>query len=203
MISIVTPWLNASELIPAYEQSTRGAQVVIVDNGSELPHCTQIEAMCHRAGGIYIRNETNALFARANNQGLAAATGDVIVFMNNDVKCQPAFLPEVERDVSDGALFGPSLKTKHHLPYIEGYCIAAKRSTWDILGGWDDQYYEGLYWEDNDLSFRAQSLGLDLVQVDWPIWHYSNYTSKQVNGSYSNSAENERRFLERVKTWPK
>lgn len=200
-ISIVTPWLNASELIPVYEATTRGAQIIIVDNGSDPHHAEHIKALCERAGGVYLRNDTNTGFSHANNQGLAVASGEIVVFLNNDVSARSAWLERVEEDVQPGALYGPSLLEKHGYRYIEGWCIAARRAVWDALGGWDEDYYTGLYWEDNDLCFRAMMHSFGLRQVAWPLWHHSNYTSSRIDGAYAHSAENERRFLERVRTW--
>jgi GT2 family glycosyltransferase len=203
VISIVTPFLNHSELCPVFEASTRGAQVIVVDNGSEPKHAALIEQMVRRLGGEYIRNETNRGYSAANNQGLAVATGDVVVFLNNDVECRPGWLDQVARDVRPGMLCGPSLLTKHGWRYIEGYCIAARREVWDALGGWEEDYYQGLYWEDNDLCARAVHAGYRLEQTRWPVWHFNNYTSKGIPGADAHSKDNERKFLERVAAWQK
>jgi GT2 family glycosyltransferase len=203
MISIVTPFLNHSELIPMFAHSTTGAQVIIVDNGSEPEHAEKLQAFCKLAGerAIYIRNETNRGFSAANNQGLAVATGEIVVFMNNDVECRPGWLDQVARDVQPGILCGPSLLIKHGWRYLEGYCIAAHRGVWGALGGWEEHYYTGLYWEDNDLCARAVHAGFELVKTTWPVWHFNNYTSRGMPGADSHSKDNERKFLERVAAW--
>jgi GT2 family glycosyltransferase len=202
MISIITPWLNHSELIPMYECGKGGAQVIIVDNGSEPKHAALIEQMCRKLCGEYIRNDINRGFSTANNQGLAAAAGDIIVFLNNDVETRDGWLNQVARDVQPGALYGPSLMSKHGLAYIEGWCIAGCRDVWTRLGGWDDQYYQGLYWEDNDLCYRAMFYGIKLLRRTWPVWHRGNYTTEGMFvEATAHSAENERKFLERVRSW--
>lgn len=201
-VSIITPWLNASELITTYERSVEGAQVIIVDNGSTSEHAKQIELMVKRLGGVYIHNETNLGFSTANNQGLAAATGEVIVFMNNDVECQRGFVEMVKRDVQPGALYGPSLLTKHGYDYIEGWCIAGRRTTWDLLHGWEEDYYEGLYWEDNDLCWRAHKAGIRLIRTTWPVEHNGNHTAKMTPGAFEHASENEQRFLKRIREEP-
>lgn len=201
MISIVTPWLNHSELVRMYERSTAGAQIVVVDNGSEPKHAIAIEQMTRWAGGKYIRNETNRGYSAANNQGLAVADGDVVIFLNNDVECRPGWLDQVAADVRPGMLCGPSILSKHGWRYIEGYCIAAHRGVWDALGGWEEHYYTGLYWEDNDLCARAVHAGFELVQTRWPVWHFNNYTARGISGADAHSKDNERKFLERVATW--
>lgn len=201
MITVITPWLNASELIPVYEAGVAGAQVIVIDNGSLSEHAMALQAMCERLGGVYVRNDSNVGFARANNQGLARADGEIVVFMNNDVECRPGWLTQVEHDVQSGALYGPSLLERGGLPYIEGWCIAGVLSDWLALGGWDDEYYTGLYWEDNDVCFRAVRRGMTLKRTFWPVWHYGNYTSAKTPGAYDAAAENERRFWARVREW--
>lgn len=231
MISVVTPWLDHSELCRAYERSVAGAQAIVVDNGSQPEHAAAIKEMVNRLNrdlslfaddsadfgevdgaellpieinpsmSIYIRNEENRLFSAANNQGLAVATGEIVVFMNNDVDCRPGWLDQVAADVRPGALYGPSLLIKHGWQYLEGWCIAARREVWDALGGWEEHYYQGLYWEDNDLCARATQAGFDLVQTRWPVWHFNNYTSRHIPGARENGPENEKRFLERVRSW--
>lgn len=201
MITVITPWLNAGELIPTYEAGVAGAQVIVVDNGSSPDVAAALHAMCERLSGVYIRNDSNVGFARANNQGMAHADGERVVCLNNDVDCRPGWLEQVERDVQPGALYGPSLLERGGLPYIEGWCIAGMLTDWLALGGWDDEYYAGLYWEDNDLCFRAVRMGLGLIRVHWPVWHYGNYTSARTPGAYDAAAENERRFWERVRSW--
>jgi len=198
VISIVTPWLNHSELCPVYQRNLKGAQVIVVDNGSIKSHEWAIRSMVKHLGGVYIRNEDNRLFAAANNQGLEAATGEIVLFLNNDVDCRPGFLDKVAADVKPGGLYGPSLLDKHGLAYLEGWCIAAYLDVWLSLNGWDDSYYQGLYWEDNDLCWRAVQMGYTLNEVDWPVWHYNNYTSNGVPGAKDRSAENEAKFLARA-----
>jgi GT2 family glycosyltransferase len=204
-VSIITPWLNARELIPLFQQSTAEAdEIVIIDNGSDWHMARKLEEMCaaHKRG-LYLRNQTNLGFATANNQGLKAATGEIIAFMNNDVACEPGFIGKLTRDVQPGGLYGPSLMSKHGQKYLEGWLIAGRRDVWDALNGWDDEYYTGLYWEDNDLCFRAVKAGFALIQAAWPVRHYGNYTTRLMLGQATRyAAENEQKFIARVQQWP-
>jgi GT2 family glycosyltransferase len=201
-VSIITPWLNCPELVNSYEKSVNTAEVVIVDNGSDFYAAAAIKIMVKRLGGIYIRNDHNAKYATANNQGMAAATGDILIFMNNDIEAPPGWLHTVKRDVKDGALYGPSRLQRmiggRMTPYIEGFCIAATRDTWQRLGGWDAESFQGMYWEDNDVCWRALKMGIDLVETNWPVWHYGNYTSANTPGAYDNSQTNYDAFTAKV-----
>jgi len=203
MISIITPWLDHSELCRMYEKHKRGAEVIIIDNGSDLLQAELIEHMVGRLNGIYIRNEDNRYFAPANNQGLQAATGEIVLFLNNDVELRPGFLKQVEADVKPGGLYGPSMGNRHDKDYIEGWCIAATRDTWDKLGGWPDDL-PGMYYEDNMLCLKAERLGVTLNKTDWHCWHANAYTTKTMFiAATARAAENEAKFIERIKSsWP-
>lgn len=201
-VSIVTPWYNCPELIRTYERSHLGAEVVIVDNGSDAEAAGDIYAMAVRMGGLYVRNEHNAKFAEANNQGAQIATSDIVAFMNNDTEAPPGWVNLMATEVKPGALYGPSKQERmiagRLLPYIEGYCIAATRDTWERVGWWDAETFTGMYWEDNDLCYRAIQLGIGLRETNWPVWHRGNYTSSHTAGSYDNSATNLAVFEQRV-----
>jgi glycosyltransferase involved in cell wall biosynthesis len=106
VISVITPWRNGADtLLGDYAAAVQGCEVVTVDNGSDQETAQALQS----AGGIYIRNETNAGFAAANNQGYARASGDIIIFLNSDVAPAGPWLAMVEANVKDGALYGPSL----------------------------------------------------------------------------------------------
>ncbi len=91
---------NRCELLRACLQSlSRQVNVdfetIVVDNGStdgsvemisdEFPHVR------------LIRNTSNRGFCAANNQGIAAATGDWIALLNNDAEARPQWLAELLR----------------------------------------------------------------------------------------------------------
>lgn len=204
-VTIISPWIDHPELIDTYEPSVRGAHVIIVDNGSQ-PGCADlVRAMVDRLGGEYIRNETNRGFSAANNQGLAIADDQIIVFMNNDIKAPQGWIDQIANDMEAGALCGPSLQYRNvdgvDIPYLEGYCLAAYREVWEALDGWDEENYPGIYWEDNDICFRAQCLDFGLKPTRWPVQHFSNYTNRTLPGAYDNAERNSQMFHNRVRAW--
>ncbi len=192
-ISIVSPFLNGIDLLPDYIAATLGAELILIDNGSDEETRAALRELPPDRG-VLIRNETNIGFAAASNQGYARATGDVIIFLNSDIAGDPSWLKLVADDVKDGALYGPSLAVQLvyglRIPYIEGWCIAATRATWERLimawncehrahygeaadefMVWDEDAYPGPYWEDNDLCLRALEQDISLTQTTWPIQH--------------------------------
>ncbi len=184
LLSIITPWRNHAELIPDYENAVSGAQVIIIDNASAPDAAAALRALTDRLHGLYIRNEINAGFSGANNQGLARATGEIVLFLNNDIAAGPSFLDDVCRDTVEDCLVGPLLKTQVvygvTLPYLEGWCLSGRRSAWQKVGGWDAEAYPQPYWEDNDLCLRALQAGLRLMPAQWPVTHKQGQTTRQL-----------------------
>src|SRR5690349_16337997 len=112
MIEVVTPWMGHPELIEGYEAAMQGARCIIIDQASDPETARALDAMVERLGNgsLVIHNETNRHFAAANNQGLAAAAGDVVCFVNNDVygtgTPPNVWLGQIARDVKPGGLYG-------------------------------------------------------------------------------------------------
>ena len=203
MISIITPWLDSPELIPDYEAAVSGAQVIILDNGSDNETGIALREMVQRLGGGYIRNDANRGYAEANNQGLEAASGEVTIFLNNDITADPGWLDQVGESVKSGALYGPSLGMRYvdgaAIAYLEGWCLIGKTDELREIGGWNANAFPGLYWEDNELCWRAMRHGLSLKQIALPIQHINNYTSAKTPGAYDNSAKNRAVFEQIVR----
>ncbi len=100
--------IPASIVIPAFNEvfltrlcllsleraDLRGAEVIVVDNGSS-DATPQLLGEWEHAGPrrIAVRSEENLGFARGCNLGASRATGDVIVFLNNDTFVMPDWLP--------------------------------------------------------------------------------------------------------------
>jgi GT2 family glycosyltransferase len=201
-ISIVTPWHNHPELIADYERAVQGAQVVIVDNISDTDTYAGLRSMAEHLGATFVANPVNAWFAAACNQGLAHATGDIIVMLNNDIIAEPGWLAAVERDVKGDGLYGPETHVKiiqgRPLLYVDGWCVAARREVWQRLGGFDAVTFAKPYWEDVDLSWRAVQKGYTLHQRRWKVRHLGNTTSRTVAGAYDASEANRAAFEAKV-----
>ena len=125
MISIITPFHNCPELIPDYEKAAQGAQVIVIDNASEDDTAVKLQAMVERLGNDskYIRNETNEKYSKANNQGLALADGEIVVFLNSDIVATGSWLDKVQ-NAKKGAFYSPTSGVRtvddQVLRYLEG-----------------------------------------------------------------------------------
>lgn len=205
-LSVVTPWWGHLELLPGYAEVIAAGQpdeVVVVDNGSEPPfEPVGISAPC-----IVVRNRTNRGFSRACNQGLASATGDAVLFLNNDVRVDGDWLwaVSVMEALEPGVLVGARLRDDPHtavdgetIPYLDGWCLGGMRDDLIALGGWDEEYAEPSYYGDNDLCARAVAAGFELVQVELPITHLGNASTKNMRlGEVT--LRNYARYAERVR----
>lgn len=117
-VSIIIPAYNQADLtqqclqrVMASLPTDRSVEVIVVDNASsdDTPRVLEEFAQCHSEVRV-IRNEHNLLFARACNQGAAAARGKVFVFLNNDTEPRPGWLESglgiLEGDEGIGAVGG-------------------------------------------------------------------------------------------------
>jgi GT2 family glycosyltransferase/2-polyprenyl-3-methyl-5-hydroxy-6-metoxy-1,4-benzoquinol methylase/glycosyltransferase involved in cell wall biosynthesis len=75
-------------------------EIIIVDNDSKDTTGTYLSELGRDHANIKtIFNDRNLGFARANNQGIAASTGDVIVLLNNDTVVPNGWLEKLARHV--------------------------------------------------------------------------------------------------------
>lgn len=214
-VSVITPFKNGLDLLPDYEHATQGAELILIDNGSDHETAEALAGLPPERGMV-IRNESNLGFAAANNQGYARATSDIIVFLNSDIAGDPVWLKLVADDVKEGALYGPSVQRQLvyglWLPYVEGWCVAATRKTWEDLrwpmvnhheqerlGPWDQWAYPGPYWEDNDLCFRAMEQDIALIHTTWPIQHKGGRSAGPIVRYGDTFERNRATFAARVK----
>jgi len=198
MISIVTPFHNCPELIPDYEKAAQGSQVIVIDNASDDDTAAELQMMVERLGNDskYIRNDVNQGYSKANNQGLAASDGEIVVFLNSDIKATDNWLDRVQ-NAKKGAFYSPTTGVRvvdgESIRYLEGWCLFGHKSDFEMIGGWHEDW-EGMYWEDNELCWRAERAGLELKQVFLPLVHLSNYTTSRTPGAYDKRPLNQQLF---------
>ncbi len=177
-ISIVTPWLDHPELWDDYKAAISVCsprdEMIIVDNGSNPP-----------ALFATISLPVNRGFSGGSNRGLHAATGDAVLFLNNDIVAfDRGWLEAIRNAVEPGVLVGANLRHQPHgdvdghaLPYLDGWCLAGMRDDLLDLGGFDETYQEPAYFSDNDLCLRARAGGMSLREVRVGLHHKTNVTA--------------------------
>ncbi|MCU1239099.1 MAG: glycosyl transferase, family 2 [Candidatus Solibacter sp.] len=90
---MVVNW-NRKELLRAclaslQRQRDVSFETIVVDNGSNDGSAEMAE---REFGAVVIRNHDNRGFCAANNQGIAAAKGELIALLNNDAEAEPEWL---------------------------------------------------------------------------------------------------------------
>jgi GT2 family glycosyltransferase len=86
-------WLEEC-LVSVHDQTD---QLVVVDNGSAD---AQVSAVGHRFGATVVRSRVNRGFTGGANEGVRAATGEVVALLNDDAVAEPNWLAAAEEALS-------------------------------------------------------------------------------------------------------
>lgn len=176
-VSVVVPALNEGVLLPGLlgalaVQTLPPYEVVVADGGSD----DDTVAKARRAGARVVRG---GLPAVARNVGAAASTGELVLFLDADVRPGVQFIERavgefLERGLDAAtaplvpiessvdfrlvyAVIARGLQwTARVRPHAVGACILVRRTLHDQLGGFDETLALG---EDHDYAQRAAQLG--------------------------------------------
>ena len=103
-VSVVIATRDRAELLECCVSSLRtctdypSVEVVLVDNGSTEPDALALLGGLERDGCRVLRRPGAFNWSALNNDGVAAATGEIVVLMNNDVQCvEPGWLRPMVR----------------------------------------------------------------------------------------------------------
>lgn len=165
------------------------SEIVVVDDGStdnSLQYLNQFkdEIKANNSTIKIVKHTKNRGFSAAINTGARSSTGDLIVLLNNDVSVQKNFLESVIPLFDDKNVFsvsfhekgygyskalfadgyiqqipGPEVKKVSPTFYVNGGSCAIRKSIWKEIGGMDEKLFTPYYWEDIDLSYRANKRG--------------------------------------------
>lgn len=191
--SVVIPNWNGRELLEKNLPKVLaiGAnEVIVVENGSTDGSLEYIKVLSAKSEGQklkIIENNENLGFARGINQGVEEATGEVVVLLNTDVAPEKDLLKYVLPHFEDTHVFAVSFNeekwswargyfrhgliehgsgektAKTHVSFwASGGSAAFDRKKWLELGGFN-LIYEPFYWEDTDISYRAQKRGWEVL----------------------------------------
>lgn len=110
---IVVNWNRRKLLCSCLEslgrQSLDGFEVVVVDNGSTDGSAEMVAGLAGVPGRYslrLIRNAENRGFCAANNQGIAACSGDLVALLNNDAEASPKWLESLRRPLDEDPSVG-------------------------------------------------------------------------------------------------
>jgi glycosyltransferase involved in cell wall biosynthesis len=174
--------LLARVLEACFDQTVADAayEIVLVDDGSTDDTASVIETARARATcALTVVTQANAGLARARNVGIARATGQRIIFIDDDVLPVPTFVEEHRRAavrrpaaiVRGGAI---EVENPDELPapiwnlrnYSGNYFwttnVSVPLETIRAIGGFDASYAE-YGWEDIDVGLRLREAGVRAV----------------------------------------
>lgn len=137
-------------------------------------------------------NRKNGGFSKNINRGVAKATGDILLLINSDVRPYKNFLVPLLNHFSNQDVFavgcmdesiennktilrgrgvghwvkgflvhGRGEVDKKNTLWVSGGSGAFRKSIWEKIGGLYE-IYNPFYWEDIDLSYRAQKMGFEV-----------------------------------------
>jgi len=159
------------------------------DNSMNVLHELRARLSTTKVPIYIYQNEKNYGFSTTVNRGVRKSSGDLIVLLNTDVNPQADFLFPLVARFEDLKVFGvgcmdKSIEGKQTILrgrgvgkwekgflrhdkgniddsttlWVSGGSSMFRKSLWDKLGGLDE-IYNPFYWEDIDLSYRAQKAG--------------------------------------------
>lgn len=166
-------------------------------------------------------HKLNRGFASSVNTGARTAKGDFVCLLNTDVIPSDDFLETMDEDFKDEQVFAVSLHEKGYGfafgKFKDGYIVHGgvseskkventfwanggsgvfRRETWMELKGMDEAVLSPFYWEDIDLSYRAQKRG---YKVLWDsranVIHEHEATMKRLNQTYVNRIRERNQLL--------
>ncbi len=192
--SLIIPTWNGAAFIGPCLRSLHACtqlpiEIIVVDNGSQDG---TVELVRTHSTVRLITNARNLGFAHAVNLGLHAATGQVLLLLNQDIVAQPNWLEPIlqrlqqEPDVgivgskllyadgrvqhAGGHLLTPSCEGVHYaddnpantIDFVTGAAFAIRRACWQAIGNFDEDFYPA-YFEDVDYCLRAKASGWRVV----------------------------------------
>ncbi len=194
-VSIVIPNWNGIHLLKknlsSVLKASHGAQVIVADDASTDDSVSYLASAYPQVQ--VVANPKQLGFAGNVNSGVAAATGDIVVLLNTDVRPEPDFLtPLLRRFTVDTVAAVGCLEKSHeaHGIVLRGRGIAKwekgffihsrgevnREDTAWVSGGssayrrdvWEqlgglDTLYNPFYWEDIDFSYQLLKSGFRIV----------------------------------------
>jgi GT2 family glycosyltransferase len=174
----VTECAPGAEIIVSDDASTDGSVGYLKKNFPEV---------------IIVEKDIQDGFAGNANAGVAVAHGDIVFLLNTDVEPENGFLDPLLAHFNDPKVFavgsmdrspeqgktilrGRGVATwnkgfydhqrgevdRSDTAWVSGGSGAFRRSYWEMLGGMDP-LYNPFYWEDIDISYRAQQAGCKTI----------------------------------------
>lgn len=183
-------------------------EIVIIDDSDELNESLQNLVTKRKCQIRYLWTRASGL-SRANNDGIAAAHYDILVFTQDDVRVAPTWFGAIvralikagPRSIVTGQVppeenasaqhFAPSTKAEAHPQVYEGRTgegivyvqnMAMYRAVNSGLGGFDERLGPGTEYpsaEDNDFMYRALKAGYRVVYCPGAVVYHRAWREQE------------------------
>lgn len=205
-LSIIVPVYGVAKYLPKcvdslLAQDISDYEIILVDDGS-TDECPQIcDQYAEQYSNIKVIHQANAGLSAARNTGIAAATGDYIMFVDSDDYLQPnvlgALMEQVRRDNLDvlrfryqnvresGEAFAPYKDMTNYNDYsstpTDGQTFLNERMgtqcyAWQFIVKTDivclELFTPGIYFEDTDWTPRMLLRAKRVASTDLVVYNY-------------------------------
>ena len=164
-------------------------ELCVIDNASEKPY--PVADHIHRL-------EKRACYAEAINYGFEHTSGKWMLSLNNDVRCNGAFLHLIE-PLDDGHIYSRQIIEEAGHRWFGNWLLLVDRTTNWTIGGFDPAF-EVCGFEDADYAVRAKELGIETRPIDLPFTHLWGKTRWDIPG-YPATREKNIDYFEKKHGW--
>ncbi|MEX2201501.1 MAG: glycosyltransferase [Dongiaceae bacterium] len=137
-------------------------EVVVVDYNCPEDTAKTVNERHPEAVVVCVPDVAEFHLADARNIGAAAATGDVLIFLDADIVIPADFVARIEARIRDDVFFRFPLSEE--IRGRSGSCVVRKRH-FERVGGYDD-LIRGYGGDDLDLYFRLSRIGVEELPLD-------------------------------------
>lgn len=214
-VSIIIPvfnnWNFTKACIRDLNYLPNDHEIILVDNGSTDNTKYLSSKLLNPSTTDYVdslptffktvKNKQNMGFGYACNQGYNIASGDYIIFLNNDIRVKDKlgdWTRLLVEQSDENSLVGPTgglidkdfnfiketNKVEEGIFYMSGWCLCARKEVWKRLEAEEEKVFAPeyfAYFEDTDLSMRAKEVGVGFKVVEIPVVHFGRTTGKKLN----------------------
>ncbi|CAN5303931.1 glycosyltransferase family 2 protein [soil metagenome] len=201
---------NLPFLIKAKENKKNNIkEIIVVDDASTDDSVIYLKNNFSKSIKLIIHNK-NKGFSASVNTGVKNSSSNLVCLINSDVVVNKNFLEKMQEDFGDEKVFAVSLHEKGYGPskgeFVDGFIVhdgqkesknieetfwanggsaVFRRSIWIDLKGMDEKVLSPFYWEDLDLSYRAQKRGYKILwEPNSIVIHEHESTMKKLNQKY-------------------